>query len=86
MIGCKASMILTTSDGARRLAYSNIPNGRIVPKKITVATDETNVGVSGGTPTQNGCKRLKKSPAIIVPQPKTTKGGLVALAFWGKTT
>ena len=42
-IGCKASMMLTTSEGAKFDACSSKPNGKIVPKRMTVPTDSTSV-------------------------------------------
>ena len=42
-IGCRASIMLTTSDGAKFVECSSKPNGRIVPNRITVPTDNTRV-------------------------------------------
>ena len=54
VIGCMASMIETTSDGANRVASISRPNGKIVPNKTTVATDATRTPLTCGGLTQNG--------------------------------
>ena len=54
VIGCIASMIDTTSDGANRVASINNPNGKIVPNKTTVATEATRTQLMCGGLIQNG--------------------------------
>ena len=85
-IGCSASIMLTTSEGANLVACISIPNGIIVPNKTTVETDATSVPVMCGGLTQNGWYRLNKTPAIAFPQPNTTSGEFSSAAFCGKTT
>ena len=58
----------------------------MVPNAITVETEATKVVVNLGASTQKGCRQLKKIPAIMVPQPKTTIGGFSLAAFFGRTT
>ena len=53
-IGWRASMMLTTSDGAYLVASIKRPNGRIVPNRTTVLTEETRVVEICGGLTQNG--------------------------------
>ena len=48
----------------------------IVPTKITVEIDKTTVDVMCGVFIQTGWYILNNTPAMNVPQPNTTNGGL----------
>ena len=78
--------MLTTAEGAYCKLCSKEPNAKMVPINTIAPIEITSVGVIFGAPTQTGWYRLNRTPAIRVPQPKTTTGEFSATMCRGNTT